>query len=93
MTTGTVDDTISVYTYNTNLPTGSLNLSPTYGGFRTWGCVIPIDNGDNTTSYMLITFDRNRGYGKFSYGNLYFYISKEVNTGIEHDRIKHTWLL
>ena len=54
---------------------------------------MPIDNGDNTTSYMLMTFDRNRGYGTFSYGNLYFYISKEVNTGIEHDRIKHTWLL
>lgn len=29
-----------------------------------------IDNGDNTTSYMLMTFDRNRGYGQFSYGNL-----------------------
>ncbi|MDM7543682.1 hypothetical protein QUD93_04060 [Lactococcus lactis] len=93
VTTGTVDDTIGVYTYNTNLSTGSLKLSPTYGGFRTWGCVMPIDNGDNTTSYMLMTFDRNRGYGSFSYGNLYFYISKEVNTGIEHDRIKHTWLL
>jgi len=93
VTTGTVDDTIGVYTYNTNLSTGSLNISPTYGGFRTWGCVIPIDNGDNTTSYMLMTFDRNRGYGQFSYGNLYFYISKEVNKGIEHDRIKHTWLL
>lgn len=93
VTTGTADDKIGVYTYNTNLPTGSLSLSPTYGGFRTWGCVMPIDNGDNTTSYMLMTFDRNRGYGSFSYGNLYFYISKEVNTGIEHDRIKHTWLL
>lgn len=41
------------------------------GGFRGWGCVIPIRQGSRTRCYWL-TFDRHRGSDyTWSYGNLY----------------------
>jgi len=46
------------------------------GGFRGWGCVIPISFGSRT-KYFWITFDRSCGSDyNWSYGNLYCFVAE-----------------
>ena len=47
------------------------------GGFRGWGCVIPIKMGSRKRCFLL-TFDRHNGSGyNWSYGNFYCFEAEE----------------
>lgn len=91
-TSGTFTDGIAVFDGNTYTKLSDIKLDKTYGGFRSWGCIVPIFDGQKT-KYALITFDRNRGYGTFSYGNVFVYLSKEANEGMDYTKIYHTMLI
>lgn len=63
---------------------GLLNIDYEDGGYRGWGSVIPVYKGDYT-EYLFITFDRLRTENEdnWTYGNLYLYVSKQSNKGLE----------
>ena len=49
------------------------------GGFRGWGCLMPVPCG-NRTKYVWMTFDRHNGSDyNWSYGNLYAYEADEMD--------------
>lgn len=91
-TSGTSTDGIAIFDGKTYTKLPDANLDKTYGGFRSWGCVVPIFDGQKTR-YVLVTFDRNRGYGAFSYGNMFVYLSRESNEGMDYTKIYHTLLI
>ena len=91
-TSGTSTDGIAIFDGKTYTKLPDVILDKTYGGFRSWGCVVPIFDGQKTR-YALVTFDRNRGYGTFSYGNMFVYLSRESNEGMDYTKIYHTLLI
>lgn len=90
-TSGASTDGIAIFDGKTYTKLSDVKLDKTYGGFRTWGCVVPIFDGQKTR-YALVTFDRNQGYGTFSYGNVFVYLSRESNEGMDYTKIYHTLL-
>ena len=65
---------------------GELNLDLKTGGFRGWGTIFPVVEGERT-KYQFLTFDRINPVGthRWNYGNLYLYESIERNPGVEFD--------
>lgn len=63
-----------------------LNLDIPTGGWRGWGTVLGVIEGDST-KYILMTFDRINplGFSRWNYGNIYLYESVERNPGSEFD--------
>jgi len=66
-----------------------INLDMKTGGFRGWGTILDVIEGE-TTKYQLLTFDRvnPNGVTNWEYGNIYLYESKERNPGIEYDLVQ-----
>ncbi|MBQ2955364.1 MAG: hypothetical protein IJE08_02775 [Clostridia bacterium] len=57
------------------------------GGFRGWGCLIPVPCG-RRTRYVWMTFDRHNGSSyNWSYGNIHVFEADRMNYGWEwHDK-------
>lgn len=63
---------------------GSLQIDFSDGGYRGWGTVIPVPEG-NHTKYLFVTFDRRQtsDEDRWTYGALYLYQAKETTQGLE----------
>jgi len=67
-----------------------LHLDIPTGGFRGWGTILDITEGEST-KYQLLTFDRINptGVSNWEYGNTYLYEAIERNPGTEYDIVRY----
>lgn len=72
-----IDDLSYLYDLNLDMPTG---------GFRGWGTILDVVEGEET-KYQLLTFDRINPtkVDNWQYGNTYLYEAVERNKGVEYD--------
>lgn len=79
-------DGYKVFDFNDLSYVCDLNLDIPTGGWRGWGTLLSIIEGD-ATKYVLLTFDRINplGFSNWNYGNIYLYEAVERNSGCEFD--------
>lgn len=74
------DDLSYMYNLDLDIPTG---------GFRGWGTLIGVTEGEET-KYQILTFDRSNPnpVNRWQYGNMYLYEAQERNPGTEYDLVR-----
>ena len=79
-------DAYKVFRLEDLSPVCDLDLDFPTGGFRGWGTLFGVVEGEQT-KYQLLTFDRINPVGthRWNYGNIYLYEARERNPGMEYD--------
>mgnify|MGYP000253187880 CR=1 FL=1 len=71
---------------------GELKLSEHPVGKNIWPAILPVSK-ENGTAYFLLTFDRDAWTGQRTYGNIYWYYSKEFAQNFWEYELNHQKVL